>query len=266
MDRIFIFGASGLVGKAVTKELQNRYEIYGTYRNHKLNSDKFIKLDINEENKIADILNTIKPSKIVYCLTGDFNNQLSIINHIVNYLKQCSGKIYFCSTANVFDKDITRPHYKNDEVEAESDYGKFKIQCEKILREELGENSVIFRLPAIWGKNSPRLNQIKTALANNEKIHVYTNLYQNNNMDEVLARQIRYIIENDLAGTFHVGSKDLINHYDFVKYIIDKLGTKNAVFDEEELPEEKYYLAVLPEEDELPEEYSITNQEIIKLV
>lgn len=263
MEKIFVLGASGLVGKAVTKELQKDYEVYGTYHKNEISSDKFVKFNVNDENKIADIFNAIKPSGVVYCLTGDFSCQINVLNQVVKYLKECSGRIYFCSTANVFDNDSTKPHYKNDETGAESDYGKFKIQCEKMLRSELEENSVIFRLPAIWGKDSPRLNQIKSALKNNEKIHVYTNLYQNNNVDEVLARQIGHIIRNGLTGTFHLGSKDIINYYDFIKGIVDKLGFKNAAFDEEVLPEEKYYLAVLPEGDELPEKYYLSNKGII---
>jgi dTDP-4-dehydrorhamnose reductase len=167
------------------------------------------------------------------------------------------------TNGNVFDGDTTKPHLKNHEPIAESDYGKFKIKCEKILRKGLNDNGIIFRLPMIWGKESPRLNSILTALKKNEKVNGYTNLYLNNNTDEMLAKQICYIIENDLKGIFHLGSSEVINHYEFVKNVITKLGHKDIKFNEETLPEEKYYLAVLPTVGELPKEFNFSNEYVI---
>jgi len=62
----------------------------------------------------------------------------------------------------------------------------------------------------------------------------------------MLAKQICYVIENDLKGIFHLGSSEVINHYEFVKKFIINLGYKNVKFNEETIPGEKYYLAVLP--------------------
>ncbi|MBU3146676.1 sugar nucleotide-binding protein [Clostridium sp. CF012] len=263
MDRILILGASGLAGKALLKELNNKYDVYGTYNSNKIVSINPIYFNISEVYKIIDILNTVKPLNIVYCLRGDFDCQIELINELVKYLKPSNGKLYFCSTANVFDGDTTTPHKKNEEPIAESDYGKFKIECEKILKKGLGDNSIIFRLPMIWGKNSPRLNSLVTALNNNEKVYVYTNLYINNNTDVMLAKQVSYIIENDLKGIFHLGSSEVINYYEFVKKVITKFGYNHTKFNEEELPNDKYYLAVLPNDEDLPKEFNFSNENII---
>lgn len=263
MERILILGASGLVGKALWEKLDKKYDVYGTYSSNKIVSPNSICFDISKLHEIEDILDKVKPSRIIYCLRGDFDAQIKLINELAVYLRSNSGKLYFCSTGNVFDGDTTAPHFKHQEPIAESDYGKFKIECEKIIREELNENGIILRLPMIWGKDSPRLNSIVNALENNENIEVYTNLYFNNNTDEMLARQIGYIIENDLKGIFHLGSREVADYYEFVKKIIANLGYSNASFNEETLPGEKYYLAVLPTEGELPEQFSFSNDYVI---
>jgi len=264
MDKILILGASGLVGKALSEELNKKYEVCGTYNSSKIVSNKlfYFNLSKGEVYKIIDILNTVKPLIIIYCLRGNFNCQIELLNELIKYLKPVNGKLYFCSTANVFDGDMATPHLKNDEPIAKSDYGKFKIECERILKKDLSHNSIIFRLPMLWGKYSQRLNSLVTALTNNEKVDVYTNLYLNNNTDVMLAKQISYIIENNLEGIFHLGSNEVINHYEFVKKIITNLGYKHTKFNEEENPTERY-LAVLPNDEELPKEFNFTNENVI---
>jgi len=263
MDKILILGSSGLVGKALSKELNKKYKVYGTYNSSKLVPINSFYFDISEINKIINILDTVKPLNIVYCLRGNFNDQITLLKELVEYLKRENGKIYFCSTANVFDGDTTIPHLKDHEPIAESDYGKFKIECEKILVNGLGDNSIIFRLPMIWGKNSPRLNRIVTALTTNEKIDIHTHLYLNNNTDMMLSKQISYIIDNDLKGIFHLGSNEVINYYEFVKKIITNFGYKNPKFNKEDVPAEKYYLAVLPNVEEFPKEFDFSNENVI---
>jgi len=266
MKRVLILGASGLVGKALSKELNKKYDVYGTYSSNKIDSINPIYYDIRKVYEIADILNNVKPTKIVYCLRGDFDTQIELLNELIKYLLPISGKLYFCSTGNVFDGDPTKAHLKSHEPIAESDYGKFKIECEKILRKGLNDNGIILRLPMIWGKDSPRLNSILTALKVNEKVDVYTNLYLNNNTDEMLAKQICYVIENDLKGIFHLGSSEVINHYEFVKKFIINLGYKNVKFNEETIPGEKYYLAVLPTVGELPKDFIFSNEYVINQI
>ena len=263
MDRILILGASGLIGEALANELSKKYEVYGTYNSNKITSINSIYFNISEVYKLIDILNKVKPLKIVYCLRGDFNCQIEVLDELVKYLNLIKGTLYFCSTANVFDGDTSIPHLKNHEPIAESDYGKFKIECEKILKKGLGDNSIIFRLPMIWGKNSPRLNILVTALNNNEKIDIYTNLYLNNNTDVMLAKQISYIIENDLKGIFHLGSNEVINYYEFIKKIISNIGYNYTNFNEQELSAEKHYFAVLPTANDLPKEFNFSNEDLI---
>lgn len=263
LDRILILGASGLVGTALANELNKKYEVYGTYNNNKIASIKSIYFNISEVYTIIDILNTVKPLKIVYCLRGDFDCQIELLKELIKYLKLINGKLYFCSTANVFDGDTTTPHFTNHEPIAESDYGKFKIQCEKLLGKGLDDNSIILRLPMIWGKSSPRFNSLVASLNSNEKIDVYTNLYLNNNTDIILAEQILYIIDNSLKGIFHLGSNDVINYYEFAKKIVKSLGYDYTNFNEEKLLEEKNYFAILPNDGDLSKEFNFSNEDIV---
>lgn len=263
MERVLILGASGLVGKAVSKELEQHYDVYGTYSSHKLEGVNSIYYDLSEENGMVELLNQVQPLKIIYCLRGDFDTQLNRLHDLVDYLLPIGGKLYFCSTANVFDGDTSKSHYQDEQPVAVSDYGKSKIACENFLITSLTKNAVILRLPMIWGKDSPRFNSLRTALFNNEKIDIYTNIFVNHNTDTMLAKQIGFILQNNLEGIFHLGSPDVISHSDFITNLASHLGYDHAQFNEEKGSEEKSFLAVLPKADQLPQTLVLSNAAVI---
>ena len=47
----------------------------------------------------------------------------------------------YLSTANVFDGSLGEPHYEGDARVSDSDYGRFKIQCEDLLQNRMGKRT-----------------------------------------------------------------------------------------------------------------------------
>lgn len=173
--------------------------------------------------------------------------------------------MYYFSTTNVFDGDSSRPHIETDIPNAESDYGKFKIECENMLKEMLDERVIILRIPTIWGKDSPRLNLIKESIKNNKVIDVYSNLVSNNLLDTQLAKQLRYIIENNLKGIFHLGSVDMMTHGQFYEQIVSKLAGGKSILRyclyQDKV--ETCYFRLNSKRNEIPSSLKGTNQDII---
>ena len=138
-------------------------------------------------------------------------------------LRNSCSRVYYFSITNVFDGDFSRSHTETDIPIAESNYGKFKIECETMLKAALDERVIIIRIPAIWGRNSPRWNLIKESIKNNKGIDAYSNLVCNNLLDTHLAKQLRFIMQNDLKGIFHLGSADMMTQGQFYEQIVSKL-------------------------------------------
>lgn len=247
MHKILILGGSGLVGTAVINELNkyNQFDVYSTYFKNPISlaENKSFKFDIQDSDSIGNILNTIKPNIIVSCLSGDFNKQLIIHIKIAEYLKKNGGNLYFFSTTNVFDNDFSIPHTEDNLPNSQTDYGQYKIECEKKMTKILCDNACILRLPQIWGKNSPRMNELLNSLNNNKNIIVYPKLFHNTNTDVMIARQLLYIIDNNLKGIFHLASENVVNYKDFYYELITRLGFNDAKI--EENFEEKGYFALL---------------------
>jgi len=266
-ETVLILGMSGVIGRAILNQMKNdkQYEIYGTYHDNPidLQVDKCFKLQIEDINALNHILKDIQPRIVISCLRGDFHSQLILHKKIAEYLKDNHGKMYFCSTANVFDNDGNKPHYELDMPNAESDYGKFKIKCEKDLRDILEDNSSIIRLPQIWGKGSPRMKELTYKLENNKEIEMYTNMLLTFNTDEFVAQQIHYVIKNDLKGIFHLATSDMVTQYEFYKELINRMGYRNAIIKEITLPVDKYYFSILANRKDLPKIFSITSREVL---
>lgn len=266
MNRILILGGSGLVGKALVKEMNKHqeYEVYATYCTNPIQwyKEKSFKLNIDDTDNINSLLNKLKPQSIIACLRGDYNKQLDVHIKTAEYLQKYGGKMYFCSTTNVFDNDLSKPHYEDDLPESCSDYGQFKIECEKRIIELLNENASILRLPQMLGKDSPRINNLLKSLSEGKEIEVYPKLFINTNTDVMLAKQIHYIIQHNLNGIFHLAAEDIIPYKDLYCRIIKGMGYNSAKI-KENLDEKGYFTILSHRNNEFTDDLRVTNSSVI---
>ncbi|MCF6409740.1 sugar nucleotide-binding protein [Pseudalkalibacillus salsuginis] len=267
MQKMLILGASGLVGRALIHEFSDDFDQYGTYFSSltSLPKDKQFQLEVQQLEKLKEIISTIKPDIVISCLRGEFDQQFKFHKELAIELQNKSSRVYYFSTTNVFDGDSSRSHTETDIPIAESDYGKFKIGCENMLKEILDERVMIIRIPAIWGKDSPRWKLIKESIKNNKVIDVYSNLVCNNLLDVLLAKQLRFIIENHLKGIFHLGSVDMMTHGQFYEQIISKLASEKNIL-RYRLYQDKvdtYYFRLTSNRDDIPSSLQSTNQGIM---
>lgn len=266
MDKILIIGGSGLVGSAIIREIKNncKFKVYATYLNKTilLKENRSIKFDVDNPYSISDILNTINPQIVISCLRGNFNNQLIAHIKIAEYLKENGGRLYYFSTANVFDNDFSRVHYEDDLPDSCTEYGQFKIACEQKITEILHENACILRLPQVWGKDCPRINSLLNSVTNNEKITVYPNLEINTITDIVIAKKLFYIIENNMKGIFHLAASDFIHYKSFYDQLVKGKSLNNINYDQDF--DEKGKFVILSKRDaEFPEQLQIINKKVI---
>lgn len=263
--KILILGASGLVGKALIEELSPNYDVYGTYNRSKLEiaDDKQVQWDISEIDKMIDFIEKNEPNIIISCLRGDFNVQFEAHLKIIEKIKATSTRFIFCSTTNVFDGDVARHHSENDLPIAESDYGQFKINCENLIKDELKEKGIILRLPMVWGKTSPRLNELKDKIKNVQDIEAFGNIYLNHALDKKIAKQTRQIIESTLYGTFHLATDDIESQYSFISKLVQKLSNEGIVKKLNLQDVDQYNFGLIISRTDLPEQFHYFNDDLI---
>ena len=262
--KILILGGSGFVGHALYKELCNYFDTYGTYYSNRTFSDnqQFFRYDMAEDD-VFRILQKVRPHYIVSALRGDFAAQIQAHQHLVEYVSKYRCKLYFLSSANVFDGYSKYPSYEHDKTLSGSIYGKLKIRIENMLLRLPEHKMAILRLPMVFGNTSPRTKQIKDAVEHNEPVEVFPNLILNVTNDDRLAQQVHYMVNRNKSGIFHLGSTDLIHHEEFVKEVIKRMGNYHPILKRVFTTNEDRYLAVLPKHNKLPKNLQFNCQEII---
>lgn len=265
-QKILILGASGFIGNAIYKELCSYFNTYGTYCvNNKTfeNNQHFFQYNI-EEDDIFEILDIVKPSVIISALRGDFSAQIIAHRHLNEYLKEHNTRFLFLSSANVFDSYSKFPSYETDKTFSESIYGRFKIKLENMFLRLPKKQVSVLRIPMVFGVGSPRVEEIKNNLKENEPIEVYPNLIMNVTTCKRLTQQIHYIINRNKYGIFHLGSTDLVHHNDFIEEIVNTINSSNKpIYKFVYTTNDDRYLAVLPRDNKLPKHLQLLSNEVL---
>jgi dTDP-4-dehydrorhamnose reductase len=123
---------------------------------------------------------------------------------------------------------------------------------------------IIARLPMVFGSQSPRTKELKYHLDNKQAYEVFPNLVMNVTSDNILTRQLHYMINRRRKGIFHLGSTDLIHHNEFIKECCSKLGVESPFFKNVYTSNFDRFLAVLPKHQHLPHYLRFTQSEVVE--
>lgn len=264
--KILILGGSGFLGNAIYKELCNYFDTYGTYftaRKAFEENQQFFRYDMQEDD-VFQLLEKVQPQIIISAVRGNFAAQIQAHQHIVEYISKNNCRLFFISSANVFDAYSKYPSYENDKTLSESVYGRLKIKIENMLLRLPKKKMAILRVPMVFGNGSPRIKEIKKHIWENEPVEVFPNLVMNVTNDDKLTQQIHYLINRNKTGVFHLGSNDLVHHEDFIKEVVERIGNFNPIYKRVFTTNEERYLAVLPKDNRLPKNLQIISQEVIE--
>lgn len=258
--KILVLGAGGLAGSAIMRALQAEgHTLSGTCRapaGHD-GSTAIFRLDLSEPQSIVPLLEQVRPDAVVSCLRGDFNCQLEAHGLMADALRRQNGVLVYLSSANVFDGDLSRPHYEGDAPCSDSTYGQFKIACERLLQDRLEQNCVILRPPEIWGRSCPRLHTLLEHTRAGRPIQTYENLSVNYTTDTQLAQWTAFILAHGLRGVFHVGTRDTYDYTAFLDQLAEGLSLPQPVY-RVERNDTAAYQAVLPGRREIPEDFQLS--------
>ncbi|RAV28710.1 sugar nucleotide-binding protein [Sinomicrobium soli] len=264
MKRILILGASGFLGGTLYRELCPYYDTYGTYFTDGSGAGNQHFFPFNHETDAVEaLINDIKPACIISAVKGDFESQVALHKEITTVISKRDIRVIFLSSANVFDAFSNYPSYEYDKTLSESIYGKFKIRIENMLLRLPVWQYVIARLPMVFGPNSPRLGELKYFLEHKEAYEVFPDLVMNVTCADKFARQIHYMINRHLTGIYHLGSRDLIHHDEFIGNITEELGYERPLFKNVYTRNTDRFLAVLPKDNKLPAQCQLEVQDVV---
>lgn len=259
--KVLLIGGTGLVGCAIKDSLSQAYQVVVTAGHHEVEGG--YRLPAEDTGQLLDILEKENPEIVISSMRGDFQAQYRFHETLADWLGRTTKRLLFISTANVFDGDMSRPWTEEAQPVPESDYGKYKRDCEAMLMKKLPGRLAIFRIPSVWAPDCPRIQMLREYSASRKPLATYPNDYVNVTHADQVGACAKYVLEHDLTGIFHIGSRDTVDYFAFQKMVCDLLEINYPAFAPEDIPE-KVYQAVLPARTEIPDTLQLTVSQVLQ--
>jgi dTDP-4-dehydrorhamnose reductase len=241
--KILVLGSTGMLGHQVVNYFLefDDYEVIDISFRQKLREETII-LDVTNKELLQDTINKIKPNYIVNCIGILINGSRNIENaiYINSYLphllgKVCGeidGKLIHISTDCVFS-GAKGQYIESDEKDGKDIYSKTKA-----LGEVIDERNVTLRTSIIGlelKENGEGL--FHWFMQQSGEINGFTKAIWSGVTTLELTKAIKWAIEENITGLYHITNNSSINKYDllnlFKKYtkkdiLINKINGKEV--------------------------------------
>lgn len=225
--RIYITGASGLLGSALVETLgQKGYEVLT--KRVEITDEKACRNFAAKEKKIDWIIHTAAMIDVAMCERNQAKcyevNVLGTKN-IREMAKKCGARVIYISTTSIF------PGTTGDYKETDIPYPKNFYSLSKLLGEQItleDDRNIVVRLTivGIHPKGSRGRNFIEWLIDSAHKdkdLKLFTDVFFNPLSCQTLAKMISRVIELDLNDRYlHLGSKDRLSKADIGKNILSR--------------------------------------------
>ena len=234
--KVLVLGSTGLIGHQVYNYLEKNsdYELFNISYRKNLRDDTIL-LDIRDEKVFLDTIKDIRPNIIINCIgiliggaNKDPENAIFINAYMPHRLMRLSdtinAKLIHISTDCVFSGDKKEPYIETDEKDGKDTYAKAKG-----LGEIINDKHLTLRTSVV----GPELKSDGEELFHwfmNQKgtINGFTKAIWSGVTTLELAQAIKWAIENETTGLYHITNNQSINKYDLLN-LFKKYTNKNIV-------------------------------------
>lgn len=227
MKKIWITGAEGHIGTALLDLLEGvEYQLLPT---------DIEEVDITKIDEVTQFVHVNRPDVVINCagLTDVQECENNVdeayrvnaigVRNVALAANEVNAKVIQISTDDVFDKESRVPYNEFDNVHPRTIYGKSKEAGEKILTPLLNR-FVIIRSSWIYGIGRDFVDEVLRNVGQGKTMEVPNNQYAAPTSAKELAKVIRYFIDNEEYGLYHVVCPGSCSRYEFARTILEYSG------------------------------------------
>lgn len=227
VERVLVTGATGQLGHAVVKELQDNYEVTG------VGSEDF---DIRDLGATRKFIKKLQPDVIVHAAAYtdvdgcEENREKAIVvnglgtRNIAIAAREVHSKMFYISSDYVFSGEKEYPYVDYDDPDPRTVYGQSKLLGETYVVEQLNR-FFILRIAWLYGNKGD--NFLKTMLQNckrGEELRVVDDQFGSPTRARDVARQILSLISTKYFGTYNSTAGGSASWFDFAVKIFQNSG------------------------------------------
>ena len=227
MKKIWITGAEGHIGTALLDLLEGvEYQLLPT---------DIEEVDITKIDEVTQFVHVNRPDVVINCagLTDVQECENNVdeayrvnaigVRNVALAANEVNAKVIQISTDDVFYKESRIPYNEFDNVHPRTIYGKSKEAGEKILTQLLNR-FVIIRSSWIYGIGRDFVDEVLRNVGQGKTMEVPNNQYAAPTSAKELAKVIRYFIDNEEYGLYHVVCPGSCSRYEFARTILEYSG------------------------------------------
>lgn len=222
--KILVLGSTGLIGHQVYNYLKNNSEYELTNISYRKQFDEnTVILDIRNEKQFINTIETIKPDIIINCIgilidgaNKDPENAIFINAYMPHRLarlaNELNAKLIHISTDCVFSGNKKEPYLEGDEKDGKDTYAKTKG-----LGEIINDRHVTLRTSVVGPELKTNGEELFHWFMMQEgAIGGFTKAIWSGVTTLELARAVKWAIESEITGLYHITNNQPINKYDLL--------------------------------------------------
>lgn len=197
----------------------------GSYLSHHLDCDILNERNIYNNGKHYNyIINCIGKASLEYCELNqqetDYSNAL-VINDIKKFYP--NSKIINFSSYYVYDS----PEICSENSPTTSKYNYCR---QKLLGESLNSQGINFRIGKLFGNHLSNQNKLTEYIINEDELYIDEIIFNPTSVDCILQilKNKKFLSNN--IGLFNLSNTGLVSHFDYAKYIIEKLSLTKKLY------------------------------------
>ncbi len=240
LKRVLILGSTGLIGHQIYNYLKNdgNYELHNIAFREKIEKDTII-LDARDENNLIEQIKILKPEYIINCIgilisasNKDPQSAIFLNAYMPHRLEALSDKINakltHISTDCVFSGSKKEPYIENDYKDGKDTYAKTKG-----LGEIISDKHLTLRTSVVGPELKTDGEELFHWFMNQEdEISGFTKSIWSGVTTIELAKAVKWSIENNITGLYHLTNNSSITKYEllklFKKYTKKKIEIKKV--------------------------------------
>lgn len=222
--KVLVLGSTGLIGHQVYNYLQlnSNYELFNIAFRRKLNNDTIL-VDVRNEENFIDNIEKISPNVIINCIGilikgSNLNPENAIFinsylpHRLMRLADTINAKLIHISTDCVFSGRKNSPYIETDEKDGLDVYAKTKG-----LGEIINDKHLTLRTSVV----GPELKENGEELfhwfmGQKGSINGYTKAIWSGVSTLELAKAVKWAIENNITGLYHITNGESINKYELL--------------------------------------------------
>lgn len=234
-----MIGATGLLGRHVVRASAGRFSVISGGRRSPTGPGSAA-VDIADRTSVDRAFLEARPDLVMllstiadidYCESHPeqaFSVNVLGVENVANACSRTNSHLLFTSTAAVFD-GRKHGYHEQDEVSPLSNYGRTKVQAERVLR-SLTPSAIILRIALVLGRaeNAESNGFFDRTMAKwNAGMPVSFPTYESRNPIDTssLAEIMLQLIEGDApGGIYHIGSTESVSRYELGKLLAARAG------------------------------------------